>query len=142
MQDMYSILALKSGEFTLGFRSMNQFVNEIERNTGIRVRDQTYYCNGKKEDLHGILKSESNFQVIANESSFQMFSRASHSSISPRNRTIFGSRNEMKIFVKNLKLETLTFHISRTALIEQLKEIIHESEDIPPDQQRIIFEGK
>ena len=46
------------------------------------------------------------------------------------------------VFVKNLKGKTITFKLPYDTSIEHLKECIQETEGIPPDQQRLIFDGK
>jgi ubiquitin len=49
---------------------------------------------------------------------------------------------KINIFVKTLKGTTLKLKIFRSATIEDLKENISYKEDLPSDQQRLIFSGK
>ena len=73
MEASYSFLTLKGGEFNLTFQSNDQFVDEIERLSGIYVPDQAYYFNGRSQTLSSVINELSkNFQVTSKD---QQFSR-------------------------------------------------------------------
>ena len=52
------------------------------------------------------------------------------------------SKNGFQIYVKTLTGKTLTLNMESTEIIEDLKTKIYIKEGIPPDQQRIMFEGR
>ena len=71
MEVSYSFLTLKGGEFNLNYQSNDQFVDEIERLTGIYVPDQAYYSNGRSQILSNILNEQSkNFQVTSKDCNY------------------------------------------------------------------------
>ena len=49
--------------------------------------------------------------------------------------------NDIKIQVNTLTGKKIGLHISRSAPVKCLKELIQDKEGIPPDQQRIIYSG-
>ena len=48
----------------------------------------------------------------------------------------------MQIFVKDFKGRTITIQVEPTDLIEDLRFKIEYKEGIPPDAQRLVFQGK
>lgn len=48
----------------------------------------------------------------------------------------------MQVFVKTLIGQTITLEVYPSDTVRTLKEKIQEKDDIPPDQQRLIYNGR
>lgn len=50
--------------------------------------------------------------------------------------------DDKQIFIKTLTGKTLTISITKDTTVSELKNTIYDKERIPPDQQRLIHQGK
>ena len=65
-----------------------------------------------------------------------------HSGIKSGDLIELSNRSTYQIFIKTLTGKKLTKDVEPIDTVEYLKSLIHCFEGIPPDQQRLIFEGK
>lgn len=57
-------------------------------------------------------------------------------------RMIVLIEGSMKIFVKSLHGDTYTLHVEPSTLIESVKQLLQDRDDVPTDQQYLIFSGR
>jgi ubiquitin len=48
----------------------------------------------------------------------------------------------MQIFIKTLTGKTITLDVNRSTSVAAVKDMIHQKEGVPTDQQRLVFGGK
>lgn len=76
----------------------------------------------------------------------QLLASVTTTATPPVNVTIADRRKDRKwniqLFVKTLTGKTITFDVEADDTIERVKQLIYEHEDLPIDQQRLIFSGK
>jgi len=102
-------------------------------------------------DLRGTLErftgeSSSHFRISYWKSSERLEDRhqivADHASTRTRRFPVFTISREDLIYVKTLTGKTITLVLDPKHTVSHLKSLIQDKEGIPPDQQRLVFEGR
>jgi ubiquitin len=141
MEVSYSFLTLKGGAHELTFQSNDQFVDEIERLSGIYIPDQIYYRNGRVTNLPSIMNSNDKyFQVTSrSDSTSRYFIKTPEA----RLKVYLPSSNTKKVqdlcrtFVSSCRRNSLSYPINEYVFKfnEQTLQLDSSMAEIPNDSE-------
>ena len=108
---------------------------EIEPSDKIEIiKDKIIAQEGIPPDLHKIIFAG---KQLENEKTLAYYNIQKESTL----HSIYILKGGMQIFVKSLTGRTFSLDLQPSDTIEYVKDLIQESEGVPPEQQRLIFGG-
>lgn len=116
-----------------------EIINKVQAKENIAIANDNLYCFVRIHRKYFRLEKFLPLEVydVSEDSEFSLYAMCStnkHLCISERG-------NQQSIFIKNLTGKTFCIPYCSMMTVESVKEMVREKEGIPPDQQRLIFNG-